>query len=387
MQNFTYFNPVRIEFGEGCIQKIGKDAAQYGKKALLVYGQGSVVRNGILKQVTDSLDAAGVEYVVFSGVKANPVASHTREGIKLAKQEGCDMIVAVGGGSVIDESKAISAGACVAHDFWDFYSGKETVKTALPVLDVLTVAATGTEMNGGAVITNEETKEKLGIVVQPLHPKVSYLDPCVTFTLGKQYTAYAGVDIISHMLEGYLTNDDPYCTIQDGYVEGVMRAVMDAVLTCVENPKDYQARAAMMWGSTLAWNGVPLLGLGNYGYPCHMLGHSMSCLYDTAHGASLSVVTPAWMEVMADKYQRKLAKFCRNVFREDISCPKEAAQKAAVLFRTWCRKIGAPVTLAEIGLSREDIPSLRENITFCAPTWGMPEYDEKLVTELLEHML
>jgi len=208
MQNFIFENPTKIIFGRGQISRIGTEAARFGKKFLLVYGQGSVKRNGVYDQVMASLGEAKIEVVEFPGVRSNPVLSHARQGIELARKEGVDGVIAVGGGSVIDTAKTIAAGTKAAHDVWDFFIYKETIKAALPVLTVVTVAASASEMNAAAVITKEDGRQKYSIRSLHVQPRVSVLDPTVLFSLDRRYSAYSAVDAITHMLEGYFNNTE-----------------------------------------------------------------------------------------------------------------------------------------------------------------------------------
>lgn len=384
MQNFTYQNTVKIVFGRDTIKQIGQEASAFGKKALLVYGHGSVKKNGLYNAVVDSLKAAGLEFVEYSGVSPNPRLSHAQAGADLAKQENVDLIVALGGGSVIDESKAIALGALYDGSVWDFYSGKATAEKALPICDVLTVAATGTEMNGGTVITNEETQQKFGLIVPCLMPKVSILDPTATFSLGAKYTAFAGVDIFAHIVEGYITNSDPETPIQDAYAEGLMRTVMEYTARCVANGTDYDARANMMWASTMAWNGQLLAGVENAAYPAHLIGHSMSCLYDTAHGASLSVAMPCWMRKVKDLYKRRLVQFARNVMGVTYKDEDVAIEQGVARLEKWYESIGAPITFTQADLPLDAFDKIVDNIAFCAPSWGLDMYTRDFVADLLK---
>lgn len=384
MQDFTYQNTVKIVFGKDKISQIGNEAAAYGKKALLVYGHGSVKSNGLYDKVTQSLKAAGIEIVEYSGVSPNPRLSHTRAGAELAKRERAEIIIALGGGSVIDEAKAIALGACYDGDVWDFYCGKTPAEKALPLCAVLTVAATGTEMNGGTVITNEQTQEKFGLIVPCVMPKVSILDPTATYSLSPRYTAFAGVDIFAHIVEGYITNSDTQTPIQDRYAEGLMKTVMEYTSLCVANPNDYQARANMMWASTMAWNGLLLAGVENATYPAHLVGHSMSCLYDTAHGASLSVTMPCWMRKVKDLYPRKLALMAKNVFDVQTQCEQDAIEQGIQKLESWYSSIGAPTTFTQAGLPLDAFEKIVENVAKCAPAWGLNMYDYQFVADLLK---
>lgn len=210
MKNFIFHNPTRIVFGEGTISKIGKNAKAFGGKALMVYGRSSIKRSGLYSRVIDLLREEAIEIVEFAGVKSNPSLSHLREGIELAKRQRIDFLLAVGGGSVIDETKAIAAGAMTNGDVWDFFTGKATIQAALPVLTILTLPASGSEMNGSMVITNEDTRQKYGFSSPYLYPRISVLDPAVTCTIPLTYTAYGAVDAMSHLLEGYFTHKDTW---------------------------------------------------------------------------------------------------------------------------------------------------------------------------------
>ncbi|MCL2710313.1 MAG: iron-containing alcohol dehydrogenase [Planctomycetaceae bacterium] len=371
MQNFTYHNPTKIVFGQGTLDQIGTEAALYGKKALYLYGKGSIKQNGVYDKTVASLKSAGIELFEFGGVKANPVLSHTREGIALAKREKVDMIVAVGGGSVIDEAKAIAAGAVMEADIWEFYARRYKLTGALPLLTVLTLAATGTEMNGGTVITNEETLEKLGIGDARLFPKASIMDPTTLLTVPATQIANGAVDAATHLLESYFTQEDKNTPIQDRYVEGIVRTITEIAETQQKNPTDLSARATFMWAATLAWNGLAPAGVGKWSTPNHLIGHSMSALHDTAHGASLSISLSGWMPWFAEQPAgaARLAQLGKGVF--DVSTAEETIEA----FRAWFRSIGSPTTLADIGVDDAGLTKIAANIGHCAPLWGLPEYN------------
>jgi alcohol dehydrogenase YqhD (iron-dependent ADH family) len=301
MKNFVFHNPTKILFGKGTIPSIGPETAALGKKALMVYGQGSIKKNTIYDQVTNSLQDASVTIVEHNGVQSNPVLSHVHQGIRLAKENKIDVIVAVGGGSVIDSAKAIAAGALVEHNVWKFFTGRKSIKDALPLSCVLTLAASGSEMNSGMVITNEETNQKFGFANKYLYPRLSILDPSATFSVSPEYTAYGAVDAIAHVLEFYFTNQEPYTPVQDYFMEGLVKSCIDSCNRVLKNLEDYDARADIMWAATLALNGLTGAGLGKVGFPMHMIEHSLSALYNVAHGAGLSVVIPGWMSYQAQQ--------------------------------------------------------------------------------------
>ena len=384
MQNFTFWNPTKIIFGEGTIPQIGAEVKNYGKKVLLVYGKSSIKNNGIYDQVASSLQKNGIEFVEFSGVKSNPVLSHLYEGIALAKKEKVDVILAVGGGSVLDESKSIAAGAKDNGDVWDFFNGKRDVQDALPLLTVLTLAATGSEMNCGGVITNEATLQKFNINSPFLFPKVSILDPTNTFSVSKAYTTYGAVDAISHIIEGYFTSDDSWTPIQDRYVESLIISIMLSTDRIMENLSDYQGRASLMWAATLALNGLPTAGIGNYGFPNHMIEHSLSALYDIPHGAGLAIVIPGWMKYYSQKNPAKFAQFAKRVFHivNDESA-EGTANKGIDALKAWFKQIGCPVSLADVNIPEADIDKIAQNATMLADRWGLVDYTKEEIAKVL----
>ncbi|MCK5672153.1 MAG: iron-containing alcohol dehydrogenase, partial [Spirochaetales bacterium] len=223
MQNFDFYSPTRIIFGNDIIKDLGKTAGEFGTKALLVYGKNSIKNRGLYDQILTVLKNSGISVTDHSGVKPNPELPHAREGAEKAIKAGAEMIIAVGGGSVIDESKAIAAGACYPGDLWDFYIRNSSKKEALPVIAVQTLPATSSERNPVSVLTNPETNEKLGLRSPLIIPKVAFLDPTLTFTIPMKYTAYAGFDIMSHLLEGYFTSTDTFAPVQDGFIEGTVK--------------------------------------------------------------------------------------------------------------------------------------------------------------------
>jgi alcohol dehydrogenase YqhD (iron-dependent ADH family) len=383
MQNFTFWNPTKIIFGEGTIPQIGSETKQFGKNAMLVYGKGSIKNRGIYDNVVNSLRKANLEIVEFSGVQSNPIISHVKQGITLAKQEHVDVIVAVGGGSVLDESKAIAAGSKTEGDVWDFYTEKATVQDALPMLAVLTLAATGSEMNLTSVITKEETQQKFNLRSPFIFPKVSILDPTATYTVPKTYTAYGGVDAISHVIEGYFTGEDSWTPIQDRYVEGLIRTIMESTERCLENPEDYQGRATMMWAATLALNGFPVAGIGKHGFPNHMIEHSLSAIYDVPHGAGLSIVIPGWMKYASRKSPAKFAQFAKRVFEIQEDVPEKAAEKGIEALKAWFEKIKSPTSLSAGNIPEEDIERIAENALMLAKKWKLSEYTKEVIAEIL----
>lgn len=384
MKNFVFHNPTKILFGKDTIPKIGSETAVYGKKALMVYGHGSIKKNNVYDQVTESLQEAGVTIIEHSGVQSNPVLSHVHQGIKLAKENRVDTIVAVGGGSVLDSAKAISAGALVDHDVWKFFTGKKSIKDALPLTCVLTLAASGSEMNSGMVVTNEETEQKFGFANKHLYPKVSILDPRATFTVSPQYTAYGAVDAIAHVLEFYFTNQEPYTPVQDHFMEGLVMSCMDSCNRVLQNLEDYDARADLMWAATLALNGLTGSGLGKVGFPMHMIEHSLSALYNVAHGAGLSVVVPGWMIYQAQRTPEKFAQFAERVFGITSGSMEQKAAEGIQALLSWFVKIKTPTSLNALHIPVQDIPKIADNAVALAKVWKMKDYNAEKIEDILK---
>ena len=381
MKNFTLHIPTKIEFGQDVLTSIGTAAAGFGKTALLVYGGGSIKKNGVYDAVKKSLDDAGVKVIEHPGVKPNPVLSHAEEGAALARREGVDCIVAAGGGSVIDESKAVAVAARNEGPLWDYYTNKRTPGDALPLLAVQTMPATSSEMNMISVLTNEETRQKFSCRSELLFPKISYLDPTSTLSIPLAQTAYACTDILSHVLEGYFTSTDPFAPVQDGYVEGIAKAVIRGMERLLDDPEDYDARAAVMWAGTLAWNGICNAGVEGAGIPNHMLEHPLSAVYDIPHGAGLSIIMPAWLKFKGHQIARRVLLFGREILGseglDDDRLIEEKISQVIGEFEAWLTKIGAPVTFTEAGIADLDIDELVKQARALCELWGVEGYTDE----------
>lgn len=383
MQNFVFQNPTKILFGKGTIPAIGPETVAFGRKVLLVYGSGSIKMNGIYQQVTDSLNLAGAEVVEHPGVQSNPVLSHVREGIALAKKQKCQVVCAVGGGSVLDEAKAICAGAVVDHDVWKFFTGKKSVTSPLPLTTVLTLAASGSEMNSGMVITNEETQQKFGFANKKLFPKTSILDPEATCSVPADYTAYGAVDAIAHVLEFYFTTIDPATPVQDRFMEGLIINAMESCDRVLADLHDYQGRADLMWTATLALNGLTAAGLGKVGFPMHMIEHSLSARYNVPHGAGLSAIIPGWMRHQHQSTPARFAQFAERVFALRDGSLEERGERGIAALKRWFEKVKSPTSLADLKIAGEDIPQIAENAVALAKVWRMPDYDQNRIETIL----
>jgi len=385
MQNFVLENPTRIIFGQGTIARIGNEVKRFGSRVLLVYGKESIKKYGIYDQVIASLQEANLSFVEFPGVKSNPVLSHALRGIELSRSENVDVVLAVGGGSVIDTAKTIAVGvkADPGDDMWEFFTFKKKIRGALPVLTVLTVSASASEMNPTAVITKEEGAQKLTISSPFIQPRTSVLDPTVLFTLTPAFTAYSSVDIITHMLEGYFNNREPESPLQDRLVEGLTKTVMEATETVLKDPRNYNARANTMWAATLAFNGLTTAGMGFVSFPAHMIEHSLSALYDVAHGAGLSITLPGWMAYAVTKNPAKFARLGRDIFSIRETDDVKAAREGIRLLKRWFSSIGSPVSLKEAGIPEGDIDKIAENASGIAAVWGMKTYTKEVIAEIL----
>lgn len=384
MKNFVYEIPTKIIFGKGQIAKIGGEASRFGRRVLLVYGMGSIKKNGVYDQVMASLGDSGLDVVEFSGVRSNPVLSHARKGIESARREKIEVVLAVGGGSVIDEAKTIAAGVFADHDPWDFFTYKKVIEAALPILTVVTMSASASEMNGSAVMTNDETAQKFSTRSIHLYPKTSILDPTVLYTVGADYTAYSAVDAITHMLEGYFNGAELFNPLQDGLVENLTRVLMDNTAVNLKNPMEYDARANSMWATTLAFNGLTTAGIGRAPLPVHMIEHSLSAIYDIAHGAGLSIVLPGWMKFALPEKYPKIAHFGRRIFNIEEEDDMEAARRGIEALKAWFVSIGSPVSLAEGNIPEEDIGKIAANAATLADVWGLTDYKSPVIESILE---
>ncbi len=359
MENFTFYSPTYFVFGKDTENEAGKYVKRFGgSKVLIHYGGGSVVRSGLLDRVKKSLDGAGISFVELGGVKPNPRSGLVYEGIELCRKENVDFILAVGGGSVIDSSKAIAAGTIYDGDFWDFYSGKARPKKALPVGTVLTIAAAGSEGSGDSVITHENGMLKRGASGECIRPKFSILNPQLTTTLPAYQTACGATDIMAHVFERYFTNTTDVQTT-DRLCEAVLLSMIEETPKVIKDPNDYQARANIMWAGMVAHNNI--VGVGReQDWNSHGIEHELSALYDCAHGAGLAVIMPAWMTYVVDHNVMRFAQMACRVWncKMDFSDPKKTALEGIAAFRSFLKSIGMPINFSELGAKESDIPYL-----------------------------
>lgn len=361
MQNFDYMTPTRLIFGRDAIAKLPEVMTRFGKKILLTYGGGSIKKIGLYQKVLEMLE--GYDIVELPGIQPNPKYDPSvLDGVRLCKEHNVDVILSVGGGSVLDCSKAIAAGAKYDGDPWDLISYKVKAKAALPIVDIITLAATGSEYDCGGVISRTETNDKIGYIDPLLFPVVSILDPVYTFTVSKKQTAAGIADAMNHTIEQYFVEDSTL--LNDGFCESMLRSLMTNGRKCLENPEDYTARAEMMLACTYGCNGILALGNSYSGWPCHGIEHALSAYYDITHGEGLAIITPRWMRhILSERTMDRFVKYGINVFGIDPTLPKqEIAGKAIDATYEFFESINIPMHLREVGIDESRIDEMAHHI-------------------------
>ena len=363
MNNFVFYSPTEFVFGKATEMQVGALARKHGaRKVMIVYGGGSVVRSGLLDRVKQSLREAGIEYCLMGGVQPNPVDTKVYEGIEFCRREQADMLLPVGGGSVIDTAKAIAAGVLYEGDFWDFYIGKAKVTKALKVAVVLTIPAAGSEGSGNTVITKLDGLQKLSLrVPEVLRPVFSIMNPELTYTLPPFQTACGVADMMAHIMERYFTNTQEV-EIGDRLCEGTLMAIINEAPRVMRNPEDYGARANLMWAGMIAHNGTCGVGCEE-DWASHFLEHEISAIYGVTHGAGLSVIFPAWMTWMVEHNVGKIAQYAVRVW----GVPESEDKKAVALegigkLKAFFSSLGLPVTFKELGVENPDVDRLADSL-------------------------
>jgi len=366
--NFELHMPTKIIFGKGESARAGEVIKEFGTKALLVTGKTSTKKTGSLQKIVQSMQQAGLQYIIFDQIEPNPRSSTVDRGGQIAREEGCDVIVALGGGSAMDAAKAIATVALSGRPSGEYIRGNKTgkwqellpIEKALPIVTIPTLAATGSETNSTAVITNWETKEKSGIRGPGLYPKAAILDPELTYTVSKEYTADGVVDIFAHLYEGYFSGDEQ-ANVQDEITEGLMRNVIAYGRKAMDFPEDYEARSHLQWTSSLALIGIANAGRGG-GFPVHGMEHILSAHYDISHGRGLALLTPAYFEYIVKKEKpHRLARLGRKVFQineKDDGLACDATIKAVV---NWFKELEVYGTLRQLGIEKEKLPYLAKD--------------------------
>lgn len=362
MQNFDYMTPTRLIFGKGVVdEKLTAVMSGFGKKILLTYGGGSIKKIGLYDKVKELLK----DYEIFelSDIQPNPKYDPSvLDGVRICKDNNIDVILSVGGGSVLDCSKAIAVGAKYDGDPWDLISYKVKAQAALPIVDIITLAATGSEYDMGGVISRTETNDKIGYLDPHLYPAVSFLDPVYTFTVSKKQTAAGCADAMNHIMEQYFCEDSTL--LNDGFMEAGLKSLMTNAKKCLDNPEDYTARAEMMLDCTYGCNGIYSLGNSQSGWPCHGMEHALSAYYDITHGEGLAIITPRWMKhILSDKTVDRFVKYGVNVFGIDVNQDKFAiADQAIEATYKFFESINIPMHLQDVGIDESRIDEMAKHV-------------------------
>lgn len=361
MQNFNYCTPTRLIFGEGVIKDLPEVMSHYGKKILLTYGGGSIKKIGLYDKVLELFK--GYEIFELANIMPNPKYDPSvLDGVKMCKEHDIDVILSVGGGSVLDCSKAIAGGAKYDGEPWDLITYKAETKAALPIVDIITLAATGSEYDAGGVISRTETNDKTCYSDPHLYPEVSFLDPTYTFTVSKKQTAAGIADAMNHIFEQYFCEDSTI--LNDGFMEAGLKSLMINGRKCLDNPEDYNARAEMMLVCTYGCNDIYSLGNSQSGWPCHGMEHALSAYYDITHGEGLAIITPRWMKhILSDKTVDRFVKYGVNVFGIDSNLDKmEIANKAIEETYKFYESINIPMHLKDVGIDESRIETMAKHV-------------------------
>ena len=361
IDNFIYHTPTKLYFGKGVIKDLPEVMAQYGKNVLMTYGGGSIKKIGLYDKVKELLKDFNI--VELSGIEPNPKYDPSViDGARLCKEHIIDVILSVGGGSVLDCSKAISTCAKYDGEGWNLISGKVAAKAAVPIVDIITLAATGSEYDAGCVISNTAINDKRGYHDELLYPAASFLDPEYTFSVNKWQTACGTADAINHVLEQFFAN--PHSPFNDGIMIAALRSLMDNVKIALENPNDYAARSELMYVCSWGCNGILSNGSGYSGWPMHSIEHALSAYFDITHGAGLAIITPRWMkEILSEKTAQRFATLGTNLFGFDKNLQDmEMAEKVIDGFYKFFEETGIPMHLSELGVKKEAIDEMADHI-------------------------
>jgi alcohol dehydrogenase YqhD (iron-dependent ADH family) len=385
MENFLYQNPTQILFGQGQIENLPQKVSAFGNKVLLVYGGGSIKKSGLYDQVMHLLQGAECQVFELAGVEPNPRLTTVKKGIQVCKEERIDIVLAVGGGSVIDGAKAIAVGAKYDGDVWDFYDRKAVAEEALPLGTILTLAATGSEMNRGSVVTNWELQEKRG--AGTTFPSFSILDPTYTFTVPKDQTVYGMVDMMSHVFEQYFSHT-PSIPLQTRFCESILKTVIENAPIVLENPEDYVARANIMYCGTMALNGLLPQGVVT-DWACHGMEHAVSAIYDIPHAGGLAIIFPNWMKYVYRENIGRFKRFALEVWKVESEgkSDEEIALSGIEATRAFFKQIGAPSRLSEYEIDDQHIEKMAEKATHFGAIGSFKRLEKEDVIQILNMSL
>lgn len=383
MNSFTFYNPTQLVFGKDSIEKLPAMIKQFteGKTILLTYGGGSIKKTGLYERIIKLLE--GYEVIELAGIEPNPRLSTVKKGVELVKQHAVDFILAVGGGSVIDGTKLIAAGSTIDEDPWKIVTREVIPASAVPFGTILTISATGSEMNAGSVITNWETNEKLGWGSPHVFPKFSLLNPELLYTLPRNQTVNGIVDSMSHLLEQYF-NEAENSAIGDAMIAGVMKEIMSAGKVALQDPENYEARETLMLGATVALNGFMRMGY-NGDWATHNIEHAVSAVHDIAHGAGLAILFPAWMTYVSERSPERFAKFAEDVFDIDHSLSEQEKINAGIQgIRDYWHSIGAPSRLSDFNIPASDFETFADKTLFNGPFGNFYQLDREDVIRIYQ---
>ncbi len=361
MKNFDYYTPTRIIFGQGVIEKLPKVMKQFGPRILLTYGGGSIKRIGLYQKVKELL--ADKEIFELSGIEPNPKYDPSvLDGVRLCKEHNIDVILSVGGGSALDCSKAIAAGALYEGDPWDLITSQVKAKAALPIVDIMTLAATGSEYDAASVISRTDTNDKVGYHEDLTFPRVSFLDPTYTFTVNAKHTAAGVADAMNHVMEQYFCAE--HNMVADGFCEALLKTLIHWAPVALKEPHNYEARAEIMYACMYGCNGILALGNSQTGWPMHAIEHALSAYYDITHGEGLAIITPRWMRaILCDSTLERFVSLGVNVFGIDPSLPaQEIAEKAIAATSDFFKSLGMPMSLREVGIDESRLSEMARHI-------------------------
>ncbi len=345
MKNFVIYNPVKLHFGRGVVAQMGPVAASLGKKALLVYGKGSVKDNGSYDQTTETLKKAGIAIIEYPGIRPNPVVEDVDEASRLGQSEQVDIVIALGGGSVLDSAKYIAITITAGHSCWEFVAGEKKPQKALPLIGILTLAATGSEMNAFAVVQNNREKRKLGYGHPLMFPRHSFLDPSFTCSVPKNHTAYGITDLVAHALEAWFGEGES--TLTDRFIASIIQEAREYGPALIQDLQNYTLRAKIMYAATSALNGLTVQGKRSQDWGVHAIGHCMSVLWDIPHGASLSVAYPAWLTLQKKRIPGRIRKLGQAAFNV------ATVDGTITAIKKFFEQLESPVSLAQAGIKAD----------------------------------
>lgn len=383
MEDFIFQNTTKIYFGKYVYPELGREVGKKAKKVMLVLGSGRIRENPVYHDTLSSLQDQSIEVVEYAGILPNPSLSRILQAIELGRQERIEALVALGGGSVIDAAKTIAAGSLFQGNIWDCFGHQRLYKIlhALPIYCVLTLSATGSEMNGTAVVTHDEKQIKASLYSEAIYPTASFINPAYQSSLSEKTTQYGAIDILCHVTEQYF-NQLGSSDVSDALSEGIMRTVIQRTKEIMNEPSAYEPRAQLAWAGTMALNGLPGLGRGAGDFSSHRIGHALSALYNLPHGLTLAIVLPAWMRYVYKEAVPRFAQFGRNVFHLSGK-DEEVASKSILALQDWIRSLGITPSLVDQGIRIDAVKEIVHNESIPYPLGKLKVLDSKDVENIL----